>query len=133
MAAQRHFTQMRMRFDRFRSLLSKDEARGIVSNIAKLPRATKPPSDVLSASLALVALCNSRPGFYGSRRVVGYWDARVGRPLTPGSVAGVNPPVNRRAYYGAAGAAAAGAAAYGTYNYYQGRRACGCAPYPTCY
>ena len=48
---------MRMRFDRFRSLLSKDEARRIVSNIVKLPRATKPPSDVLSASLALVALC----------------------------------------------------------------------------
>jgi hypothetical protein len=49
-----------MRFDRFRSaakLLSKDEARRIVSNIAKLPRATKPPSDVLSASLALVVLC----------------------------------------------------------------------------
>ena len=38
---------MRMRFDRFRSLLSKDEARRIVSNIAKLPRATKPPSDRL--------------------------------------------------------------------------------------
>ena len=36
-------------------------------------------------------------------------DARVGRPLTPGSVAGVNRRVNRRAYYGAAGAAAAGA------------------------
>jgi hypothetical protein len=60
-------------------------------------------------------------------------DARVGRPLTPGSVAGVNRRVNRRAYYGAAGAAAAGAAAYGTYNYYQGRRACGYAPYPPCY
>jgi hypothetical protein len=57
-------------------------------------------------------------------------DARVGRPLTPMSVAGVNRRVNRRAYYGAA---AAGAAAYGTYNYYQGRRACGYAPYPPCY
>jgi hypothetical protein len=43
-------------------------------------------------------------------------DARVGRPLTPMSVAGVNRRVNRRAYYGA-GAVAAGAAAYGTYNY----------------
>jgi hypothetical protein len=41
-------------------------------------------------------------------------DARVGRPLTPMSVAGVNRRVHRRAYYGAA---AAGAAAYGTYNY----------------
>jgi hypothetical protein len=29
-------------------------------------------------------------------------DARVGRPLTPGSVAGVNRRVHRRAYYGAA-------------------------------
>src|SRR5215813_7079478 len=44
--------------------------------------------------------------------------ARVGRPLTPMSVAGVNRRVHRRAYYGAAaaGAAAAGAAAYGAYH-----------------
>jgi len=55
-------------------------------------------------------------------------DGRVGRPLTPGSVAGVNRRVHRRA---AVGAAAAGAAAYGTYNYYQGRT-CGYAPYPPC-
>ena len=41
-------------------------------------------------------------------------DARVGRPLTPMSVAGVNRRVHRRAYYGAA---AAGAAGYGYYNY----------------
>jgi hypothetical protein len=41
--------------------------------------------------------------------------ARVGRPLTPMSVAGVNRRVHRRAYYGAA---AAGAAGYGYYNYY---------------
>ncbi|WFU76535.1 hypothetical protein QA642_22285 [Bradyrhizobium sp. CB2312] len=54
-------------------------------------------------------------------------EARVGRPLTPMSVAGVNRRVHRRAYYGAA---AAGAAAYGAYNY---RRACGYAPYPPCY
>jgi hypothetical protein len=53
-------------------------------------------------------------------------DARVGRPLTPGSVAGVNRRVHRRAYYGAA---AAGAAAYGVY----GRPACGYYPYPPCY
>jgi len=37
--------------------------------------------------------------------------ARVGHPLTPGSVAGVNRRVNRRAYYGAA---AAGAGYYNT-------------------
>jgi hypothetical protein len=55
-------------------------------------------------------------------------DARVGRPLTPMSVAGVNRRMHRRALYGAAavtGAAAAGA-------YYHGRR-CGYAPYPACY
>lgn len=55
-------------------------------------------------------------------------DARIGRPLTPMSVAGVNRRVHRRAYYGAA---AAGAAAYGVYNYY-GRPACGHYPYPPC-
>jgi hypothetical protein len=55
-------------------------------------------------------------------------DARVGRPLTPMSVAGVNRRVHRRAYYGAA---AAGAGAYGVYNY--SRRACGTYSYPQCY
>ena len=52
-------------------------------------------------------------------------EARVGRPLTPGSVAGVNRRVHRRAYYGAA----AGAAAAGAYA----RPACGYYPYPPCY
>jgi hypothetical protein len=53
-------------------------------------------------------------------------DARVGRPLTPMSVAGVNRRVHRRAYYGAAaGAAAAGA--------YYGAGTCGYYPYPPCY
>jgi hypothetical protein len=57
-------------------------------------------------------------------------DARVGRPLTPGSVAGVHRRVHRRAYYGAAvGAAAVGAAATGAY--YRGHR-CGYHPYPPC-
>jgi hypothetical protein len=37
--------------------------------------------------------------------------ARIGRPLTPGSVAGVNRRVHRRAAYGAA-------AAYGAGSYY---------------
>ena len=56
-------------------------------------------------------------------------EARVGRPLTPMSVAGVNRRVHRRAYYGAAavGAAAVGAAAYGA------SRRCGYYPYPPCY
>jgi hypothetical protein len=59
-------------------------------------------------------------------------EARIGRPLTPGSVAGVNRRVHRRAYYGAAaGAAAVGtAAAVGAYRY---NRACGYYPYPPCY
>jgi hypothetical protein len=55
-------------------------------------------------------------------------DARLGRPLTPMSVAGVNRRVHRRAYYGAA--AAAGAVGYGYYNYYGGR--CGHYPYHAC-
>jgi hypothetical protein len=55
-------------------------------------------------------------------------EARIGRPLTPVSVAGVNRRVHRRAYYGAA--AAAGAAAAGAYYY--GHR-CGYYPYPPCY
>ena len=57
-------------------------------------------------------------------------EARVGRPLTPMSVAGVNRRVHRRAYYGAAaaGAAAAGAAAYG--HHYP--RTCGYYPHPPC-
>jgi hypothetical protein len=54
--------------------------------------------------------------------------ARVGRPLTPMSAAGVNRRVHRRAYYGAA---AAGAAAYG--GTYYNRPACGYYPYPPCY
>lgn len=54
-------------------------------------------------------------------------EARIGRPLTPGSVAGVHRRVHRRAYYGAA----AGAAAVGAYYY--GRPACGYYPYPPCY
>jgi hypothetical protein len=52
--------------------------------------------------------------------------ARVGRPLTPVSVAGVHRRVHRRAYYGAA---AAGAAAAGVYH---ARPACGYYPYPPC-
>jgi hypothetical protein len=53
-------------------------------------------------------------------------EARIGRPLTPMSVAGVNRRVHRRAYYGAA--AVAGAAAAGAYY---GQR-CGYYPYPPC-
>ena len=55
-------------------------------------------------------------------------EARIGRPLTPGSVAGVHRRVHRRAYYGTA--AAVGAATAGAY--YHGRH-CGYYPYPPCY
>jgi hypothetical protein len=59
-------------------------------------------------------------------------EARVGRPLTPMSAAGVNRRMHRRAYYGyAAGAAAAGAAATGAY--YNHAAQCGHYPYGPCY
>ena len=50
-------------------------------------------------------------------------NARVGRPATPGSVAGVARRTTRRAVVGgaAAGAAAAGAYRYGTGCYYDAR------------
>jgi len=54
-------------------------------------------------------------------------NARIGRPLTPGSIAGVHRRVHRRAYYGAA----VGAATVGAYHY--GHPACGYYPYPPCY
>jgi hypothetical protein len=48
--------------------------------------------------------------------------ARIGRPLTPGSVAGVNRRVHRRAAYGAAAAYGAGSYyAYGGSGYYGAR------------
>ncbi len=57
-------------------------------------------------------------------------EARIGRPLTPGSVAGVHRRVVRRTYrrgvYYGVGAAAA------RRSYYYGRR-CGFYPYPPCY
>ena len=49
-------------------------------------------------------------------RLVSSAEARIGRPLTPMSYAGVARRTTRRAYYGAAaGAAAAGAVAAGAY------------------
>jgi len=56
-------------------------------------------------------------------------EARVGRPATPGSVAGVARRTTRRAVVG--GAAVGGAAVYGARRYYGG--ACGYYPYPPCY
>jgi hypothetical protein len=56
--------------------------------------------------------------------------ARVGRPLTPVSVAGVARRTTRRAYYGAA---AAGAAAAGTAYYYGSQPSYGYACQPGTY
>jgi hypothetical protein len=50
-------------------------------------------------------------------------DARIGRPLTPGSVAGVNRRVHRRAAYSVAAVGAAGAG-YAGYRYYNSARRC---------
>lgn len=58
-------------------------------------------------------------------------EARVGRPLTPGSVAGVNRRVHRRAYYGYGAAAAVGTAA--AVGAHRRSTACGYYPYPPCY
>ena len=58
-------------------------------------------------------------------------NARVGRPATPMSVAGVARRTTRRSYYGAAAVGAAvGATATGAY--YNSTR-CGYSPYPPCY
>jgi hypothetical protein len=90
---------------------------------------------VLGAALGAAMLCFTPVSLHWSPAgtvviSVNKADARVGRPLTPGSVAGVHRRVHRRAYYGAAvGAAAVGAAATGAY--YHSHR-CGYHPYPPC-
>ncbi len=58
--------------------------------------------------------------------------ARIGRPLTPLSGAGVARRVTRRHIYGGA-AVVGGAAAYGAYRGGYYRPACGYYPYPPCY
>ena len=83
---------------------------------------------IAAASIFVVAPVSLQPSSISLGTVsLDSAEARVGRPLTPGSVAGVHRRVHRRAYYGAA---AAGAAAYGAYRY---PRACGYHPYPPCY
>ena len=89
---------------------------------------------VLGTLFAALALCAAPVSLHllpaGSASVsIDKAEARVGRPLTPMSVAGVNRRVHRRAYVGAA---AAGAAAVGAAAVY-GRPACGYYPYPPCY
>ncbi len=83
------------------------------------------PKLILATAAGLVVLvANEHVSFSNSgSSLITQADARVGRPLTPGSVAGVHRRVERRAYrrgyYGAGlGAAAAGAAAAGALGYY---------------
>jgi hypothetical protein len=85
---------------------------------------------ILTAALFTAAPLSPRYSATELSVAVDRAEARVGRPLTPMSVAGVNRRVHRRAYYGAAAAGVAGAAAYGAYRY---NRACGYYPYPPCY
>ena len=91
-----------------------------------------------AAALCVVPLSLQWSPAQGPTVAVDSATARVGRPATPMSVAGVNRRVNRRTYYGAAaGAAAVGAAAYGAYQYNQynqsSQPACGYYPYGPCY
>jgi hypothetical protein len=93
-------------------------------------------STVLGTIFGALALCATPASLHllpaGASVSIDKAEARIGRPLTPMSVAGVNRRVHRRAYYGAAaGAAAVGAAAAGAYYYGQPR--CGYYPYPPCY
>ena len=86
---------------------------------------------VLSAALGVTLLCASPISLQRSPAGTVFIstdkaEARVGRPLTPGSVAGVHRRVHRRAYYGAAVGAAAVTGAY--YH----RRHCGYYPYGPC-
>ena len=62
-------------------------------------------------------------------------EARIGRPGTPMSVAGVNRRAHRRGHYGGAGAAAVGAAAVGAAaaGTYYNRSHCGTYGAPPCY
>jgi hypothetical protein len=82
-----------------------------------------------TASIALAIAATATPvsvnwsGLIGPSVSIARAEARVGRPLTPGSVAGVHRRVERRSYrrglyYGAAGAAAYGGYYYGQ-QYYQ--------------
>src|SRR5690348_9128833 len=77
------------------------------------------PKLILAGAAGLIVLFANDSSSSSGRSLVSQADARVGRPLTPGSVAGVRRRAARRAdrrdyYYGAgAGVAAAGAVAVG--------------------
>ena len=84
----------------------------------------------LIATAALLTAAPLSPHFSPAKAIsvsLDRGEARVGRPLTPVSVAGVHRRAHRRACYGAA--AAGTVAAYGAYHY---PKACGYNPYPPC-
>ena len=74
----------------------------------------------VAAAVGLPVLFASGNFSPASSSFVSQADARLGRPLTPMSAAGVARRHNRRAYYGAAavGAAAVGTAAYRRHSCY---------------
>jgi len=80
------------------------------------------PKRILTSVVAIVAgvaaLSWSDAPFAPGSGFVTRAEARIGRPLTPMSYAGVARRTTRRAYYGAAAGAVAGAAAVGAYGYY---------------
>ena len=75
-------------------------------------------STAILATAAAVCAFSASDGPINQPGFVSRAEARIGRPLTPMSYAGVARRTTRRAYYGAAAGAVAGAAAVGAYGYY---------------
>ena len=75
-------------------------------------------STAILATAAAVGAFSASDGPSNQPGFVSRAEARIGRPLTPMSYAGVARRTTRRAYYGAAAGAVAGAAAVGAYGYY---------------
>lgn len=79
---------------------------------------TRAAHRILKVALAIgigscVLLADEQVSLIGQGSLVTQAEARIGRPLTPMSYAGVARRTTRRAVYGAAAVGAAGAAAYG--------------------
>src|SRR6476659_8950567 len=97
-----------------------------MSNVASLMRFS------LATAAGLVCLFASPTNWSSPQdaSVISQAQARIGRPLTPGSVAGVarrsTRRTVRRGVYG-------GDAAVGAYGVYRRGVACGYYPYPPCY
>ena len=89
---------------------------------------TRVAQRTLQAILAIgigysVLFIDEQPSVIGFGTLVTTAEARIGRPMTPMSYAGVARRTTRRAVYGAAAVGAAGAVAYGAATYAQ----------PSCY